>query len=217
MLMKMGNHQEKVCQVGYVYIFLLLFILFLFLLSVWFPSLITCILSSGTNRDVGEVLVKTLQNTRYSIDEKLEQSFINLFGNIRPTASEDNDVATGNILKKCGQSNEFEIEKDQVQPSEQAVIDHISGGVSEKGKSDYEVITEQSDEDDSVESDYSPEDQHEHDEQNPFSHDLKEKVEYRDGRSRRKAISSKYEDGADAEVINIFSLLLPILMIFHTC
>jgi len=175
------------------------------------------ILSSGTNRDVGEVLVKTLQNTRYSIDEKLEQSFISLFGSKRSSTSEDNDVVTGNILKKCEQTNEFKIEKDQVQPSEQMDIDHTSGEVSEKGKADYEITAEQSDDEDSDESDYALEDHHEHDKQSPFSYDLKEKVEYHDGRPRRKAISSKYEDGADAEVIKMFSLLvIPILVIFRT-
>ncbi|CAK9156228.1 unnamed protein product [Ilex paraguariensis] len=33
----------------------------------------------GKDRDVGEVLVKSLQNTKYSIDEKLEKSFITFF------------------------------------------------------------------------------------------------------------------------------------------
>nr|GEZ63542.1 hypothetical protein [Tanacetum cinerariifolium] len=33
----------------------------------------------GTDRDVGEVLVKSLQNTKYSVDEKLNSSFINIF------------------------------------------------------------------------------------------------------------------------------------------
>ncbi|KAH7851169.1 hypothetical protein Vadar_008107 [Vaccinium darrowii] len=33
----------------------------------------------GKDRDVGEVLVKSLQNTKYSLDEKLENSFISLF------------------------------------------------------------------------------------------------------------------------------------------
>lgn len=34
---------------------------------------------AGDTVDIGEVLVKTLQNTKYSVDEKLNQSFIQLF------------------------------------------------------------------------------------------------------------------------------------------
>lgn len=44
---------------------------------------ITCCIA-GKDPDVGEVLVKSLQNTKYSINEKLEKSFISLFGK-RPT------------------------------------------------------------------------------------------------------------------------------------
>lgn len=36
--------------------------------------------TKGKVQDVGEVLVKSLQNTKYSVDEKLEKSFISLFG-----------------------------------------------------------------------------------------------------------------------------------------
>ena len=35
---------------------------------------------AGKGRDVGEDLVKSLQNTKYSVDEKLGKTFINLFG-----------------------------------------------------------------------------------------------------------------------------------------
>ncbi|XP_020248969.1 ribosome biogenesis protein BMS1 homolog isoform X1 [Asparagus officinalis] len=146
----------------------------------------------GKDRDVGEVLVKTLQNTRYSIDEKLEQSFINLFGRKHLAVSEDNGNEADNIS---------EVEKDQgkANVSEQVDINQIGGeGVSEKA--DYEIITEQSDADDSdEESDDALDDQHENDGQNPLDYNLKEKVEYHNGRSRRKAISSKYEDGIEEE------------------
>ncbi|CAN4111258.1 unnamed protein product [Withania somnifera] len=42
----------------------------------------------GKGNDVGEALVKSLQNTKYSIDEKLENSFISLFGKkLNPSSS----------------------------------------------------------------------------------------------------------------------------------
>ncbi|KAJ1410469.1 Ribosome biogenesis protein BMS1/TSR1, C-terminal [Sesbania bispinosa] len=50
--------------------------------------------NKGKDRDVGEVLVKSLQNTKYSINEKLENSFINLFGQ-KPKVSSALDAAQG--------------------------------------------------------------------------------------------------------------------------
>lgn len=56
----------------------------------------------GTERDVGEVLVKSLQNTKYSVDEKLNKSFINLFSkkSNNPTeltnADDENQVKLNN-------------------------------------------------------------------------------------------------------------------------
>lgn len=45
---------------------------------------------AGKGRDVGEDLVKSLQNTKYSVDEKLEKTFINFFGK-RKLEAEDVD------------------------------------------------------------------------------------------------------------------------------
>ncbi|CAH2038734.1 unnamed protein product [Thlaspi arvense] len=44
--------------------------------------------NKGKGRDVGEDLVKSLQNTKYSVDEKLEKTFINLFGKKTSASSE---------------------------------------------------------------------------------------------------------------------------------
>ncbi|KAF5728790.1 ribosome biogenesis protein bms1-like isoform X1 [Tripterygium wilfordii] len=47
----------------------------------------------GNERDVGEVLVKSLQNTKYSLDEKLQNSFINYYSRKPGISSEaQNDV-----------------------------------------------------------------------------------------------------------------------------
>lgn len=48
---------------------------------------------AGKGRDVGEDLVKSLQNTKYSVDEKLEKTFINLFGKKTSASSEKKLVA----------------------------------------------------------------------------------------------------------------------------
>lgn len=47
--------------------------------------------SGVENDDVGVAMVKTLQNTKYSIDEKLEKSFIQLFRGSGPMKLEAND------------------------------------------------------------------------------------------------------------------------------
>ncbi|XP_019098866.1 PREDICTED: ribosome biogenesis protein bms1-like [Camelina sativa] len=44
--------------------------------------------NKGKGRDVGEDLVKSLQNTKYSVDEKLEKTFINFFGKKTSASSE---------------------------------------------------------------------------------------------------------------------------------
>ncbi|KAG2267559.1 hypothetical protein Bca52824_062114, partial [Brassica carinata] len=44
--------------------------------------------NKGRGKDVGEDLVKSLQNTKYSVDEKLEKTFINLFGKKTSASSE---------------------------------------------------------------------------------------------------------------------------------
>ncbi|ESQ36240.1 hypothetical protein EUTSA_v10006612mg [Eutrema salsugineum] len=44
--------------------------------------------NKGKGRDVGEELVKSLQSTKYSVDEKLEKTFINLFGKKTSAISE---------------------------------------------------------------------------------------------------------------------------------
>ncbi|CAA0172743.1 unnamed protein product [Arabidopsis thaliana] len=44
--------------------------------------------NKGKGRDVGEDLVKSLQNTKYSVDEKLDKTFINFFGKKTSASSE---------------------------------------------------------------------------------------------------------------------------------
>lgn len=44
---------------------------------------------AGKGRDVGEDLVKSLQKTKYSVDEKLGKTFINIFGKKTSTASSE--------------------------------------------------------------------------------------------------------------------------------
>ncbi|XP_031115865.1 ribosome biogenesis protein BMS1 homolog [Ipomoea triloba] len=70
------------------------------------------------NHDVGEVLVKSLQNTKYSIDEKLEQSFISLFG------------------KKPNTSSVSQLEAKDL-PDQEADIDNMDDSESSDGEGDH--------------------------------------------------------------------------------
>lgn len=103
--------------------------------------------------DVGEFMVKTLQSTKYSIDEKLESSFINLFGRKPPSCSSLSDDA----VAKTGTDN-LHLEK-----CEGAPVD----------------VSEDND-------------------QLLFS-DMKEKVEFHNGRQRRRAISKADVDKIELE------------------
>lgn len=99
-------------------------------------------------------MVKTLQSTKYSLDEKLESSFINLFGRKPQLSSSLPD----DVIAKAG-ADDFQLEKCEDTP-----ID-----VSE------------------------------YNDQLLFS-DLKEKVEFHNGRQRRRAISKADVDKIELEV-----------------
>ncbi|KAJ7542996.1 hypothetical protein O6H91_09G021300 [Diphasiastrum complanatum] len=90
--------------------------------------------NQGTDIDVGESMVKTLQNTKYSIDEKLERSFIQLFRKTAPVQflpEEDLDSETT--------STEGETDVDARDPSDDEVSDDSetdkAGRVREKSQS----------------------------------------------------------------------------------
>ena len=160
---------------------------------------------SGKDRDVGVELVKTLQNTKYSIDEKLEQSFINFFSRRPPTLSEidadekddkddkddklkEND--NGNLNISCNEDDE---NLNQVQ-------------TMGSDKSTVKTLGKESD------SDYSDEWDECDDERPPaLSCDLKEEVEFHSGRIRRKAVLSNSQDHDSLEVIYAcqFSISIP--------
>ncbi|OVA17009.1 Elongation factor [Macleaya cordata] len=134
----------------------------------------------GKDRDVGEVLVKSLQNTKYSIDEKLEQSFINIFSRKPPNSLED--------------KHDYKV----------ADVDPIDGPeTSEQDESGEENKTNGSDDEDENEDDSERErddsfEENKDDKELPTSKlELKEEVEFHNGRLRRKAISGSAVDHND--------------------
>lgn len=154
---------------------------------------------SGNDRDVGVDLVKTLQNTKYSIDEKLEQSFINFFSRRPPTWLE-NDVDEKDDKLKENDNGNLNISSNE----DDEDLNQVQSMGSEK--STVKILGKESD------SDYSDEGEECDDERPPaLSCDLKEEVEFHNGRIRRKAISSNSQDHNSLEVIYAcqFSISIP--------
>lgn len=124
----------------------------------------------GKKHDVGEELVKSLQNTKYSIDEKLEKSFINLF-------SRKQDKHEANVPAENGVtdgSNE-DIDSDELNDPDS------SGDDIDVDENDI-AYTKGNDSADG---------------QSNSKNSFKEHVEFSDGRIRRKAIFGDDDNHAD--------------------
>ena len=127
-------------------------------------------------------LVKTLQNTRYSLDEKLEQSFINFFGG-RPAAQSKDSDAEGNVI-----SASQETQDDQGDTNLQQVDDgNNSNAVTMESNEHSEGSSDSEEDNDDIQL-------RDHDV------DLREEVEICNGRLRRKAVSANFLDDVDDEV-----------------
>lgn len=142
----------------------------------------------GKDRDVGEVLVKSLQNTKYSIDEKLEKSFISLFGR-KP-----------NVSSKANNLNGIDEIVENINGEE--LGQYQSRGENEADGSDEGTGSEDSDGSASLEQDHAAkkdatltskegleeENGNASELQPPLKDNVEEKIEFHDGRLRRKAI-----------------------------
>ncbi|XP_054812121.1 ribosome biogenesis protein bms1 [Prosopis cineraria] len=85
----------------------------------------------GNDRDVGEVLVRSLQNTKYSINEKLENSSINLFSQKSNVSSEALHNAQGrNVENNKMDTNGSESDQDEAIPLN-AITDSETSGSDE--------------------------------------------------------------------------------------
>ncbi|KAK9153091.1 hypothetical protein Sjap_000571 [Stephania japonica] len=148
----------------------------------------------GNERDVGEVLVKSLQNTKYSVDEKLEKSFISLFSRKSPTSAEHKsgeDISTSeeDPQDMSGlESSENDVSKEENTENESDMVsDEEEEGMEEAKSSEEENNFH---EDDSV------------DEQLPVQKSgLREQTEFYNGRLRRNAFF-----GGDGEHSDLKSL-----------
>nr|KYP66001.1 hypothetical protein KK1_012279 [Cajanus cajan] len=128
--------------------------------------------SKGKDRDIGEVLVKSLQNTKYSINEKLENSFINLFGQKPKVSSEALADADGT-------------DKDVEQNVKTVGLDKESSDQDDDSMTDSEASSSDDKDDDAPNS-------------NAVNRDhLQEHIEFHDGRQRRRAVFGNDVDQSD--------------------
>ena len=78
------------------------------------------------NEDVGEAMVKNLQATKYSIDEKLEKSFIQLFRGAAPMKVESEEEEEVDDEDEVENEDEDEDEEDDEDEDEE---DNENGGI----------------------------------------------------------------------------------------
>ncbi|KAG4973892.1 hypothetical protein JHK87_030713 [Glycine soja] len=148
--------------------------------------------SKGKGGDIGEDLVKSLQNIKYSINEKLENSFINIFGQKTNVSSEALGDAhgTNKEVEPNGQTEAL----DKYQPG--AVI---TGEDNNKMDLDGSESSDQ-DEDDATDREPSGSDDDDKDAPNSNARNgvhLQEHIEFHDGRQRRRAIFGNDVDQND--------------------
>ncbi|QCD88478.1 ribosome biogenesis protein BMS1 [Vigna unguiculata] len=131
--------------------------------------------SKGKDRDVGELLVKSLQNTKYSINEKLENSSISFFG-------EKSKVSSAALTDAHGENKD-------VEQNEAVINTKVSDG-SES--------SDQDEEDNMKESEASDSDNEDSPNSNGLKGDqIQEHIEFHDGRRRRRAIFGNDIDQSD--------------------
>ncbi|XP_015164408.1 ribosome biogenesis protein BMS1 homolog isoform X3 [Solanum tuberosum] len=136
----------------------------------------------GKGNDVGEALVKSLQNTKYSIDEKLENSFISLFGKKHNPSSSNHDL----VLAERDLSG-FEPNRDGSDEDNDAEdLNELEPLQLERThpKESKDTSDDSSEEEDTIGSEKHP----------GLSSSFREHVDFHDGRMRRKAIFDNDND-----------------------
>ncbi|KAK8445986.1 hypothetical protein SEVIR_9G418700v4 [Setaria viridis] len=131
----------------------------------------------GKGKDIGADLVRSLQETRYSLNEKLEKGSINLFGRGPSAQFKDSDV-DGNAISAS--------QDDQGDAKQVDGVNIVNADTMDSnGHSECSSDSEGDDDDDDKLRDRDVE--------------LREKLEICNGRLRRKAVSSNFQDDIDDE------------------
>ncbi|KAF9663177.1 hypothetical protein SADUNF_Sadunf17G0011200 [Salix dunnii] len=142
----------------------------------------------GKDQDVGESLVKSLQNTKYSIDEKLDKSFISLFSRNANISSEAQNNAKDNH-ESVDHSHNLEPNES----GEESDAEDLDGSESTDEDEDAEKDAVVNGESDGSDEEYGAAAKQKVD---PQDH-MKEQVEFHGGRLRRKAMFGNDIDDKD--------------------
>ncbi|PIA42098.1 hypothetical protein AQUCO_02100155v1 [Aquilegia coerulea] len=141
------------------------------------------------DRDVGEVMVKSLQNIKYSINEKLENNFISLFGKRPLTSLEDTNDGEASLVIREEDDNITNNHRSSEQ-------DELEQSVS-IGSDDEDLASlESADEDRPNKKDPNAEGVSD---ASGGESNLKEQIEFNNGRSRRRAVFKDDVDLNDME------------------
>lgn len=144
---------------------------------------------SGKDQDVGEVLVKTLQNTKYSLDAKLENTFISIFTkkvnclSEAPTDQEDAQKSMDHIKDVQPAEHYQSGEPETDDSAEESDAEELDGSeISDEHKTYQGDLKMKTMDNDSDEDNSNVLEEH-----FPREKGLKENIEFHDGRMRRKA------------------------------
>ncbi|KAL4178746.1 hypothetical protein AMTRI_Chr13g116660 [Amborella trichopoda] len=160
--------------------------------------------NKGRGRDVGEDLVKTLQKTKYSINEKLEQSFINLFSR-KPSISSEVQFNSNNTMKNESENFYFQSENGEESTSSLEGDDVEQANGTEASNKETMQDGSETEGNESDESDYESNKSSEGDEGSAkaLNSDVKEVTEFQNGRLRRRAVFASDEgQGSDKDDVD---------------
>lgn len=169
---------------------------------------------AGKQRDVGVELVKSLQNTKYSVDEKLEKSFITLFGKKPNTSSgapsgtvDAHEVADREVPLEPVEQYQSEIKDEDGELDEDSDTEDEDGLESSYGERTFNKQSSSKSIDDS-----SDEETFYASEQHPATQsNFKEQIDFHEGRVRRKAV---FENEMDIDNLKVILCKYPYI---HIC
>ncbi|KAF3785526.1 Ribosome biogenesis protein [Nymphaea thermarum] len=150
------------------------------------------------DHDVGELMVKTLQNTKYSVNEKLEQSFINLFGT-RPSTYNPNVSSDGNAGKGP-------IESTPLPSDSQAFTEggrgNKDGAAKPSGQGEGTNMERHIEENLDVSDEESEDESEENAIHVPPSPNFREEADIQDGRLRRRVVFANDTQDSEEEIMD---------------
>lgn len=165
----------------------------------------------GKQRDVGVELVKSLQNTQYSLDEKLEKSFISLFGKKPIVSSEPHETVDQDLTTESAgpsESDEDSESDEEGDTGDENGLESLDGKGVRNNQSPLRSTDDSSDD----ETFHSSEQHH------ATQRNLKEEIDLHGGRMRRKVVFDQKMD-IDDEVnlwqVTKYSALLFLYVAFN--